>query len=122
MTRLGNLLLTSRLSLCPSERANSRRTPGGNGEIETPLRLIENCWLAPCLVEDARVVHGAVRPTSRTTARSSGRCRAAATRFSRTGVFKLQPKEELPKSPDEADGLAMTFAPTGGRANLRWIE
>ena len=36
--------------------------------------------------------------------------------------IKLHPKEELPKSPDEADALAMTFAPTGGRARLRWIE
>ena len=36
--------------------------------------------------------------------------------------IKLQPKEELPKSPDKAHGLAMTFAPTGGRANLRLIE
>ena len=36
--------------------------------------------------------------------------------------IKLQPKEELPKSPDEADALAMTFAPTGGRARVRGIE
>ena len=35
--------------------------------------------------------------------------------------IKLQGKEELPKSPDEADGLAMTFAPSRGRANLTWI-
>ena len=36
--------------------------------------------------------------------------------------IKLQPKEDLPKSPDEADGLAMTFAPSRGRANLTWIR
>ena len=35
--------------------------------------------------------------------------------------LKLQPKEELPKSHDEADGTAMTLASTDGRASLRWI-
>ena len=64
----------------------------------------------------------AVRLTSRTTAPSSGRVTSRGYSIQSDRRNKLQPKDELPKSPDEADALAMTFAPTGGRANLRWIE
>ncbi len=34
----------------------------------------------------------------------------------------IESKSKMLKSPDEADALAMTFAPSGGMPNVRWIE
>ena len=63
-----------------------------------------------------RVVHGRRGRHRRKTAPSSGRSRAASTRSSRTGASSSSRKRSLPKSPDEADASAMTFAhPAGGR-------